>query len=140
MGFMTICGKCGSSNTTVTPVANEEFIEIHMVCEDCGQDSEDEDLSPVTGADRETRVATTKTESGEAYDHLEKDLVVDRMSRAHFDKVSGEANRHGVSLTDEDFKRLYHLQRHGSDIGWIIRRMKTSDLPLIDALVRYLSL
>ena len=36
-GFRIVCEKCGSENCRIEAIANFEFIEVEIVCDDCGQ-------------------------------------------------------------------------------------------------------
>jgi hypothetical protein len=36
-GFIIKCEKCGSENCRIDTVYNGEFIEVDIVCDDCGQ-------------------------------------------------------------------------------------------------------
>jgi hypothetical protein len=37
-GFTIKCEKCGSENCRVEPQPNYEFIQIAIICDDCGQE------------------------------------------------------------------------------------------------------
>jgi len=72
------------------------------------------------------------------YEHLQDELITDKASKWHFNQVKETANRYKLELSDEDFKRLFKLQRADKDIGWIMDQMSILGMSLVDALVSYI--
>lgn len=73
------------------------------------------------------------------YEHLKDELVSDEKTRWHFNKVKDAANKFKLELFDEDFKRLYKLQKADKDIEWLMHKMSVYKQSLTDALVSYIT-
>lgn len=73
------------------------------------------------------------------YEHLADELIVDEITKWNFEQVKKCANKYKLELSDEDFKRLFKIQRSDKDIDWIIHKMSVYKLTLVDALVSYIT-
>lgn len=36
-GFRIVCEKCGSENCRVETLTSHEYVEVNIICDDCGQ-------------------------------------------------------------------------------------------------------
>lgn len=69
------------------------------------------------------------------YEHLWDELENDH----NFRSLAVKANKARVELSDEDFKRLYKLEKRDKDTKWILNQMGMYNQSLVDALVGYIS-
>jgi hypothetical protein len=73
------------------------------------------------------------------YKHLGDDLVTNKDTHRHFKKVRENANNYKLELSDDDFKRFFKLSMRDKDINWLMHKMSTYNLSLVDALVSYIT-
>lgn len=73
------------------------------------------------------------------YEHLYEELVIDKDTKWNFNKVKDTANNNRLELSDEDFKRLFKLQRNDKDIGWLMNKMSAYKMSLTDVLISYIT-
>lgn len=75
------------------------------------------------------------------YSYLQDELVRDGISKTSevFDEILDCIDEFNLHLSEDDFKRLFYLGMKDSDIKWIMYKMDTFELELVDALVLYVT-
>ncbi|MDC6267738.1 hypothetical protein [Lysinibacillus fusiformis] len=73
------------------------------------------------------------------YARLKSELATDENKDWCFDQVKKSAEKYGLNVSEEDFKRFFKLQVGHKDIDWMMRHMAAYKKTLIDTLVTYIT-
>lgn len=73
------------------------------------------------------------------YLRVKEELVTNEKTSLYFTQVKESAEKYGLVLTDEDFKRFFKLKANDKDIDWLMHQMSAYKKSFIDALITYIT-
>lgn len=80
------------------------------------------------------------TYTQKTYNHLKDEFVRDSRTDFLFQQLIHQLEQYPtLNISDDDFKRLFTLQKCNISIEWFVHRMGRYNTPLADVLIAYIT-